>query len=316
MIAAANTTIDADTSGDDVQGALPDNAIPRDCDPNRHLDWRYRYAVHLVQNSSQHPITHEDPWVQANIDYCLACDSNWEDRNPTIVDVAIGTALELWKGDSLAKHLLEARLLAQEQPQAIYGQCHLSLGTICSYLMLMFDVRGRDRKGIWFLHPSSAGKIAGSKVWHFGFALKQYACRQTTEDIEDHIEVLCRLDGPTMADGLPARTEPAFGQELLIRQTLAEPLLSDTRPVKKLMDRFQEAAIRDLQHGRSSSESFDLGVEILQKAKIPAALRKEIQRERELCSQAAEVTAAAAEKGIAVESLCSMTTDSHNRIQE
>jgi hypothetical protein len=230
------------------------------------------------------------------------------------VDVSIAAALELWQEDSLTKHLLEVRLLAQEQPQEIYERCHLSLGTICAYLMLLFDVRGRDRKGIWLLHPLSVGTLAGSEIGHFAFMLKQMACFETGEDLKDCIDVLCRIDGKTMADGLPARTEPAFVQELLIRQTLAEPLLPDTRSMKKLMQRFEEAVAGDLLCVRSSSESFDLGVEILCKAMIPAALRKEIQRERELCSQAAEVTAAAAEKGIAIESLCLMNTDSHNRI--
>ena len=288
--------------------------LPRDCDPSRHLDWRFRYAVHLVRNSSQRPITHEDPWVQEAINSCVACESGWEDREPTIVDQSIAAALELWQKDSLAKHLLEARLLAQENPQEIYERCHLSRLTIYAYLMLLFDVRGRERKGIWFLHPRPTGKVESAEVWQFGFALKQMACFNPSEGLEAHIDVLCRLDGKTMADGIPDRGTPAFARELSIRQKLAAPLLPDTRPTKKLMDRLEEAAARDLLSGRTSSESIDLAIEILRKAKMPASLRKEIRQVRELCSQAAEVTAAAAEKGIAIESAFSMTADSNNRI--
>ena len=67
-------------------------------------------------------------------------------------------------------------------------------------MMLLFDVRGRDCKGIWSLHPLSSGKIADSEVGRFGFALKQTACFNTSEDFEAHLEVLCRLDGKTMSE--------------------------------------------------------------------------------------------------------------------
>ena len=213
------------------------------------------------------------------------------------MDVSIAAAWELWQEDSLAKHLLEARLLAQEDPEEIYARCHLSQLTICAYLMLLFDVRGRDRKGIWFLHPLSIGKPTGSPVWHFGFALKQFACFHISEDLNDHIDVLCRLDGKTMADGLPDRATAAFGQELAIRQTLAKPLLPNTRPMNELLQRLEEAAVSDLLAGRSSSESIDLAIEILRKAKIPVALRKEIRRVRELCVQAAALAATAQPPG-------------------
>ncbi|NQU24229.1 MAG: hypothetical protein HQ567_23350 [Candidatus Nealsonbacteria bacterium] len=292
MSTTANTAIDAGTSRDGSQDASPDNTIPRDCDPSRHLDWRFRYASHLVRNSSQRPITHEDPWIQAAVDFCVAHKSGWEDREPTIVDVSIATALELRQEDSLAKHLLEARLIAQEQPQEIYERCHLSQLTICAYLMLLFDVRGRDRKAIWFSHPRPTGKIESAEVWHFGFALKQFACFHTSEELNDHIDVLCSLDGKTMADGLPDRATAALGQELASRQALAKSLLPDNRPTKELLQRFDEAVVGDLLAGRSSSESIDLAIEILRKAKIPAELRKEIRRVRELCSQAAALATA------------------------
>jgi hypothetical protein len=285
--AEANTEIRPD---DTAQPTSLAHVIPTDCDPSRYLDWRLRYAAHLIQNNSQSPITLKDPWVQAALDYLIADRSGWEDRKPNILDVAIAAAQELKQEGSLAKSLLEARLLSQEDPEEICDRCHLSKLTICAYLMLLFDVRGRDRKGIWLLRPLSNGAATDSAIGQFGFALKHLACFKTSEDFEAHVDALCRLEGKTMADGLPDRATPGLIQELTLRLTLANSLLPDTGRTHSLLQRFDTAVMNDVKNGQPSDETINLGIEILQKAKIGKSLRAEIEQLRRFC-QPAEVAA-------------------------
>ena len=271
--------------------------IPPDCSPDRFLDWRMRYAHHLAQHTAARPIEHEDSWVQmaANV-FAHQLDGPTEPK-PTPLNLTIGEALKLHQSDTLERHVLDARLLAQEEPEEIARRSRLSPLTICAYSTLLFDVRGRDRKGIWTLAPFSNGVVVDSEVGQFGFALKQTACFKTSEDFEAHLEVLFRLDGKTLADGLPDQATPASARELAIRLTLAKSLLPNTRPTEKLLRRFDEVATRDIVAGRASSETTDLAVQILQKAKIPATLMKEIRRVRELRSQAAAVATTAEPAG-------------------
>jgi hypothetical protein len=137
---------------DSAADGSTDDAIPRDCDPNRFVDWRWRYAAHLVQHADSQPIQHEDPWVQAAVDFSVAHQHGWKNRELAETDFAIYEALVMWQNGSLIKDLLEARLLAQEEPEKIAQRSHLSELAIMAYAQLMFDVHGRDRKGIWALH--------------------------------------------------------------------------------------------------------------------------------------------------------------------
>lgn len=271
--------------------------LPPECNPARHLNWRFRYALYLVDHGGGPPITHEDPWIQAAIDFRLAHDARWENRELRPVDHAIFHASRLWQTDCLAKHLLEARLLAQQPPAEIAARCALPILTITAYAQLHFDVRGRDRRGIWMLHPLSTGVFANTRLWQFGWALKQMACFTTGEELEKRIKALCRLDGKTMAAGLPARTDPAFPAELTVRLALADLLLPATKSTEKLRSRLQEAAARDLQAGRSSQESVDLALQVLRRAKLPESLHKEIRSLRESSPATAEVAAPTADEG-------------------
>jgi hypothetical protein len=109
----------------------------------------------------------------------------------------------------------------------------LSVLTITAYANLMFDVRGADRRGIWFLRRlRPAGPARNPKIWMMGNHWKEIVCFKTDEELEDYIDVLCGLDGKTMADGLP-RSAPEFGKEFSIRHTLAEPLLPRGRPTRR-----------------------------------------------------------------------------------
>jgi hypothetical protein len=104
-----------------------------------------------------------------------------------------------------------------------------------------------------------------------------------------------------MADGLPERATAVLGRELATRLALAKFLLPNTDPIRRLLQRFDGAGMNDLRAGRQSFETFDIGVQILRKAKIPAALQKEIRRVRELRSQAATPSAVAEPPSTAAE---------------
>jgi hypothetical protein len=274
------------------------NAMPRDCDPNRHLNWRLRYALHLGRNGGQHFMTNTDPWVPAAIDFQVAHENDWENRKPTLVDHAIVEAFSIWQHDSLVKHVLEARLLNQQQPLEIFKRCHLARLTIFAYSNLLFDVCGVPRKGIWFLQQFRQSRpIDNVNIAMLGLTLKQMACFNTSEDLESRIDVLLRLDGNTLANGLPDRSAPEFARALGAREALANPLLPSTQQTKKLVQRYHTATARDVQSGRTSDEAIGIAVEILRKAKIPAALRDEIRRVRKLNLEAAELTAAVGSSG-------------------
>ncbi len=267
-------------------------SLPPDCSPDRFLDWRLHYANQLAQHTTLRPIQHEDSWVQAAANaFARQLDGRGEPE-PTPMYLAIAEVLQLYRSDALERHVLDARLLVQEEPEEIARRSRLPLSTITAYARLVFDVRGVDRKGKWFMRQLRfAGPGRNADIGTVEHTLKQIACFNPSETLEAHIDVLCRLDGKTVADGLPERATAALGRELAIRQTLAKPLLPDNRPTEKLLQRFDEAALRDVLGGRMSSESIDLVIEILRKAKIPAKLHKEIERLRQSCIPAEDATA-------------------------
>jgi len=208
---------------------------------------------------------------------------------PTPVNFAMAEMLNLSQMDSLERYVLEARLLVQEDPQEIAERSHLSVLTITAYSELVFDVRGRDRKEKWLVgwlrpaQPTPDTAVAG-----MGGTLKHMACFGTNENLEEHIQSLYRLDGRTMADGLPDQPASEAARELASRIPLAKSLLPNTAAMEKLLQRFDEASMNDVEAGRQSIETFHIGIQILRRAKIPAALRNDIRRVRELRTQAAE----------------------------
>jgi len=257
--------------------AFENEAYPPDCDPNRYLDWRLRYAMHLVNSGI---VVHEDPWIQAAIDFQVACSSRAEARQPTDTERSIYDALRLWQSDSLARYLLEARLIAQQSPEMIARRSAESPEVIEAYANLAFDVRGADRKGIWLAYPLSSGMVFDTDLWRFGFALKQAAFFDTSEQLESMIDVLLRVKGKTLFAGLPPRSAPQFARELTGRLDLAKFLLPDNSATARLLERHSEACLSDLIAGRVSQPTIDLALKVLRRARVPESLREEIQRVR------------------------------------
>ncbi len=263
---------------------LADESYPPHCDPSSYLDWRFRYASHLVDTSAGEPITHDDEWIQAVIDFNVAHLTGWKSRKHTAVDEALYYAADLRQTDSLEAHLLEARLLAQQTPEEIHSRCSLSTQTITAYSKLHFDVCGIDRKGIWILNPLTLANVPRTDVWGIGSALKKNACFNTSEDFELLVNVLRGLDGKTLASEMPPRTDPTFPLQIKHRFTLAKSLLPDTKPTQRLLARIDEAVLRDVQAGHTTKETVDLFLKALGKAKLPIGLCKEVQQLRDPCT--------------------------------
>jgi len=249
--------------------------------PQQHLNWRFRYAMyladdgHLTDDGDALSTPQADPWIQAAVDFCITSKSH--DRTPTQTDLAIYRATQLWQSDCLARHLLEARLLAQQTPEEIHTRCALSELTITAYRQLHFDVVGRDRKGIWLLHPFSSGLAVDTEISHFGWRLKQLACFSTSEALEHTIRALQRLEGKTLIAGMPQGDDPDYAPQMAQRLTIARTLLPMSPSAEKLLNRMTRAAANDLQVGRTSQKTADLGRRVLRNVQVPERLRQELR---------------------------------------
>ena len=295
MPSDAVTDIDKD-AGPNGGGRTTSTIMP-DCSPQRFLDWRLRYAYHLAEDANQLPIEHEDPWAQEAAQLIYAGFLGDRAYKPTCRQWHIRQALSLHNSGSLVETVLQARLLSQQTHGDIAAKCRIDLLTIEAYATLLFDVRGHDGVRRWFQQRLASSPRPNLTIWQIGMTLTSCGAFEGPEALEQYVAVLCRLEGPTMADGLPDRSSPRFPTELQLRQALADPLLRRSRPTAQLMERFEQATRRDVRVGGISDESVELGIEILQKAKISASLRKEITRLRENCTPRREQSAAAEAAG-------------------
>jgi hypothetical protein len=282
MPSDAVTDIDKDAGPND--GGRTTSTIMPDCSPQRFLDWRLRYAYHLAEDANQLPIEHEDPWAQEAAQLIYAGFLGDRKYKPTLRQWHIRQALSLHNSGSLVETVLQARLLSQQTHGDIAAKCRIDLLTIEAYATLLFDVRGHDGVRRWFQQQFSTPPRPKLMIWQIGMVPTSCGAFEGPVALEQYVAVLCRLDGPTMADGLPDRSSPRFLKELQLRQALADPLLPRSRPTAQLMERFEQATRRDVRVGGPSDEAIELGIEILRKARIPAALRKEIARFRENCT--------------------------------
>jgi hypothetical protein len=279
-------TIDKDVDQSQDQRPPAEEPVPADCNPDQYLDWRLRLGKHLTEQTDERPVKHDDPWVQEAVNFFITCRDHDDAHETPLAHLAIAEAVGLSQADTLERHVLEARLLAQQTPDEIYRRCQFSLTTITAYATLVFDVRGHERMRVWFRRRLASPPVGNLRLWQLTVILKNTGAFDGTDALEKLVDCLCRLEGPTLAEGLPDRADPAIVEELLVRQKLAGPLLPRTRTMQKLLEQFGRAVENDLLAGRSSGEGLATGIAILSKAKIPVALRKEIEKLRGHCSEA------------------------------
>jgi hypothetical protein len=254
-------------------------ALPPNCNPDQFLNWRLKYALHLTDYADGSRITHDDPWVQAMIDFRLV--AQFHHRPPTETELAIHAATQLFASDSLAKHVLEARLLAQETPEEISARCELSPLIITAYSKLHFDVCGRERKAIWLMRPLASAVVADTEVARLGRRLKNLACFSSGEELERHISTLQRIEGGTLAAGLSEGGNSAWTEEIAQRLAVANHLLPMSRTAQRSLQQFVAAAAGDVQAQRTSPASIDLAMNVLRRVRIPAGIQRELRTMRE-----------------------------------
>lgn len=148
-----------------------------------------------------------------------------------------------------------------------------------------------------------------------GFWLKQ-AASFNFGDFEDYVDVLCRLDGTTMAEGLPDRATLKLTRELSIREMLASPMLPNADVRMSLLDRILNDARIDQESIVLSDTEIDQTIEILRKAKIPLSLRAELQRVRDVCSREEAITPDADDEDAKIDSADSSTPETGTGTKE
>lgn len=270
--------------------AASTNKIPPDID--QFIDWRFRLAVQLVDEANGSPPCHEDVWVEETAWLLYASKTGDSDCQPTARQGHIREATSLRPSDSLEASVLEARLLAQQTPEEIAAKCNLPQPVIEAYTALFFDVRGLDRVRLWF---KSALPFLGSRQsrgWQMGTFLKNLAVTNGSKALEEAIDLLCRLSGPTLAEGLPEPGTVDSVHELIMRTNLAFELLRNPNHLQQLQDGIDRYNLEFRSTGRVSKEATAMVVEILHKAKLSATLRKEIQRLRRHCCYVEDPTVA------------------------
>jgi hypothetical protein len=264
------------------------NKIPPDLD--QFVDWRFRRAIQLVDEASGSPPCHEDVWIEETAWLLYASKTGDNHCQPTPRQGSIREATALRRDDSLEASVLEARLLAQQIPEEIAARCQLPQPVIEAYNALFFDVRGRVH--VWFQSAIPLLAARQHRGWHMGSFLKNLAVSGGSVALEEAIDLLCRLSGPTLAEGLPEPGTVDSVHELIMRANLAFELLRNPNHLQQLQDGIDRYNLEFRSTGRVSEEATSTVVEILHKAKLSATLRKEIQRLRQHCRYAEEAAVA------------------------
>jgi len=234
---------------------LPD--LP-DCDPSRFVDWRLRRAGIIITLAAPYPLEQEDPWVAETVELLRLCRDGWEDRQPTDRQLAIREANDLGQRRDLVKDVLEARMLAQEDPHEIADKMCFAPATIEAYGKLLFDVVGHQRRQVWgasqfFAFPAQLTTTPARRLGEF---LKTIAILHGPETLEDFLEVLLRFRGRTLVDNLPDRDSPGWPKEIRTRFSIAGQLLPRSRAalVERAVHLLEDAV-------RSDSPSVSCGSE-------------------------------------------------------
>jgi hypothetical protein len=274
-------TIDKESEIREERRAESDKSIPPECDPEKYLDWRFRYAHHLAEHAEELPIQHGDAWVEHAANFLATPQVGNVGCSATDAELAIRDALAIYSSDSLVREVLEARLLAQQSPGYIAGKCRLDELAIVAYEAVFFSVRGHQRMQVWCRENYLSSPPGNSLVQQLGSVVKRAIFTQGPVGIEDRIGVLLELGADTLADGLSEPASPEFQRTFYIRQEFAGPLLPHNRTASRLYDRFRQVAAGRVSLGRTSYEAILAGMEVLRMARISLALQHELHRLRQ-----------------------------------
>lgn len=262
--------------------------------PEQCPDWRCRIAEQVarqaIDNHDDTPPTHEDGYIHDVARLIHAMRRKDQDFRPTLRQWHILQAFTLRKRGMLAVTVLETRLASRQSPEEIARTCSLDPQTIAAYAALLCDLSEPPRQHVWNRQRLMPSFEANKHVDAIDALLQRRLMLGGLEAVEQSIAVLCRLEGPTMAAGLPELNTRGFVQELIDRLDLAQVLLPRGKTAAGLMERLEIARRHRSDQSGMSDEAIDIGYQVLAKAKIPKPLQKEIDQLRAFC-QPAEGTA-------------------------
>ena len=155
-------------------------------------------AYHLAEHATERPIEHEDRVVARVANIFADCRDGRDDMEVTDVHLGIKEAVDIAATASLERDILEARLLAQQYAQDIAARSRFSQYTIAAYGSLYFDVGGQQGVQRWLGGTPHGMPFMPLLNLTLGGALKMLADRNGSEALEDAIEVVCGLAGPTL----------------------------------------------------------------------------------------------------------------------
>ena len=224
-----------------TQPAIKLEPFPPGCDPNQLLDWRFRVAGQLAEEADGQPPSHENVWIEEAARYLYAALHGDRDFTPSSRQRHFVKALDLCKRGALVRAILQARLLAGQTIEEIANKCTIDRLTIAAYATLLFDVSEPQRAASWFQSWRELLPRTDTKVWMVAMTVLKIAFSGDPKTLEDTVDVLCGLVGPTMGDGLPGRDAPEFLQVFGIRGAIAEIVLRPSNANARLIEQFYEA---------------------------------------------------------------------------
>ncbi len=268
--------------------------FPPKCNPARHLDWRWQCVMHLIRYSPSRPFKHEDELVR------MVAERVTDERTTPGVHgndktyQGIAEACQIADVPTLERDIMEACLLAQQEPAKIAARVRFSPWFIAVYAVLFFDVWG-DKKGLWMTGSPSRSAFSLHPDRKLGSAIKMFALTNNSGLLNQALDVVFGLEGTTMADGLPDSESTADQLEFMIRLSLAEymqPRRSRKRSLKRSFGSWQtkEPEIGIEAPPDAVEDSPDRKRQFLRRARLKKSLRREIQQLREYVHQGTEAS--------------------------
>jgi hypothetical protein len=193
---------------------------PKNPIPPVHRRWRIAELV--AGGFTAWETDREDPWVQRAVTYLKTASAAGTSTEQIAADLAdVDAALQVHKGDTLTRGVLEARILARLPVEQVAAACQLTVGAVQAYEALFFDVRDH------LAYPDYLIPVVIGAKLHYGI---------TAEDVDVVLKHVGYVGGPILVDWLvdfytsglivPESLEAASPEEIrtLVRRLRAKAL--------------------------------------------------------------------------------------------
>ena len=246
-------------------------------------NWRYLIAHHLAHEADDQFPEHPDPWINDTAELLYVGLHKVPDFTGTWRQRYIRDTLRLWQQGGLVVNVLECFLAGGFSLDEIVIRCSVERGPLEAYAAVLCDVGDDLRRRGWAglrLNPISGGR---GQVGAIATCLQSNFFFGAAECVAGVVDALCRVEGPTLADGLPPQGTLEFLREFGLRGGFARALLTRSKKNCQLMQQFEEAQSGVTPGMPMNPAAIDVGLQILRRVKITSALQKEIANLREFC---------------------------------